>query len=78
MFSSNYALYGQMADRVVQSIGSLVPDVEVYSIDESFLNLGGFPEREVEPLARALRERVYRWVAFRRAWASGPRRRWRR
>jgi DNA polymerase V len=42
----------------------MVPTIENYSIDESFLNLGEFAEREVEPLARALRERVHRWVGI--------------
>ena len=43
---------------------SMVPTIENYSIDESFLNLGEFREREVEPLARELRERVQRWVGI--------------
>ncbi len=43
---------------------SMVPTVETYSIDESFLNLGEFNSREVEPLARAMRERVHRWVGI--------------
>lgn len=41
-----------------------MPTVETYSIDESFLNLGEFDGREVEALARALRERVLRWVGI--------------
>ena len=42
----------------------MVPTVENYSIDESFLNLGEFNSREVEPLARELRARVKRWVGI--------------
>ncbi len=42
----------------------MVPTIETYSIDESFLNLGEFGEREVEPLARELRDRVHRWVGI--------------
>ncbi len=42
----------------------MVPTIEMYSIDESFLNLGKFREREVEGLARELRERVQRWVGI--------------
>ena len=42
----------------------MVPTVEAYSIDESFLNLGEFNSREVEGLARELRERVLRWVGI--------------
>ena len=42
----------------------MIPTVETYSIDESFLNLGEFNSREVEPLARELRDRVHRWVGI--------------
>jgi DNA polymerase V len=62
VFSSNYALYGSLGAKVSASLLSMVPTIENYSIDESFLNLGEFREREVEPLARELRERVQRWV----------------
>jgi DNA polymerase V len=64
VFSSNYALYGELSRRVSDTLSSMVPTIENYSIDESFLNLGEFAEREVEPLARALRERVHRWVGI--------------
>lgn len=57
VFSSNYALYGDLSRRVGDTLGSMVPTIETYSIDESFLNLGEFNSREVEPLARELRER---------------------
>ena len=58
VFSSNYALYGDLSRRVGDTLSTMVPTVESYSIDESFLNLGEFNEREVETLARELRERV--------------------
>ena len=64
VFSSNYALDGDLSRRVGDSLHSMVPTVETYSIDESFLNLGEFNSREVEPLARALRERVHRWGGY--------------
>jgi DNA polymerase V len=64
VFSSNYALYGDLSRRVGDTLSSMVPIVETYSIDESFLNLGEFNGREVEPLARELRERVLRWVGI--------------
>ncbi|MBI6854905.1 translesion error-prone DNA polymerase V subunit UmuC [Pseudomonas cichorii] len=41
VFSSNYALYGDMSERVMTIIESLVPSVEVYSIDEAFADLTG-------------------------------------
>ncbi len=64
VFSSNYALYGSLSAKVSAVLLSMVPTIENYSIDESFLNLGEFREREVEPLARELRERVHRWVGI--------------
>lgn len=41
VFSSNYALYGDMSRRVMKTLAGLVKDLEVYSIDESFLDLTG-------------------------------------
>ena len=64
VFSSNYSLYGSLSQKVTSTLLSMVPTIETYSIDESFLNLGEFREREVEPLARELRERVQRWVGI--------------
>ncbi len=64
VFSSNYALYGSFSAKVLSVLLFMVPAIENYSIDESFLNLGEFREREVEPLARELRERVQRWVGI--------------
>ena len=59
-----FHINGDVSRRVGDVLGTMVPTVENYSIDESFLNLGEFGEREVEPLARELRERVHRWVGI--------------
>jgi DNA polymerase V len=42
VFSSNYALYADMSSRVMKTLSRFTPDIEVYSIDEAFLNLAGF------------------------------------
>lgn len=42
LFSSNYALYGDMSHRVMSILGSFTPNIEVYSIDEAFLSFDGF------------------------------------
>jgi DNA polymerase V len=42
VYSSNYALYGDISSRVMATLESLAPQIEVYSIDEAFLNLSGF------------------------------------
>jgi DNA polymerase V len=39
VFSSNYVLYGDMSDRVMKTLVSLIPRIEIYSIDEAFLHL---------------------------------------
>lgn len=56
VFSSNYALYGDMSERVMTVIERLVPAVEVYSIDESFVDLTGVSD--VEALGRRIRAQV--------------------
>lgn len=44
-FSSNYALYADMSNRVVDVLSQFTPHLEAYSIDESFLDLSGFAAR---------------------------------
>ena len=43
VFSSNYALYADMSQRVMATLESLCPNVEIYSIDEAFLYLADYP-----------------------------------
>lgn len=57
-FSSNYALYGDMSERVMTLIESMVPAVEVYSIDEAFADLTGIGD--LDGLGRHIRSRVLR------------------
>ena len=42
VFSSNYTLYGDMSQRVMNTLGEFTPNIEIYSIDEAFLDLSGF------------------------------------
>ncbi len=42
VYSSNYALYGDISSRVMATLESMAPQIEIYSIDEAFLNLTGF------------------------------------
>jgi DNA polymerase V len=57
-FSSNYALYGDMSERVMTLIESMVPAVEVYSIDEAFADLTGISD--LDALGRRIRSQVLR------------------
>lgn len=58
VMSSNYTLYGDMSARMLEVLQELCPQVESYSIDESFLDLTGF--RDLTALARDIREAVRR------------------
>ena len=58
VFSSNYALYGDMSRRVMETLGTFTPEIELYSIDEAFLNLAGFERRGLTDYARLIRATV--------------------
>lgn len=64
VFSSNYALYGDLSSRVMRTLSTLAPEVEVYSIDEAFLPLRGPLAADPVAVGRALRERVTRWTGI--------------
>ena len=61
IFSSNYTLYGDMSARVMSILRDAVPAIEVYSIDESFLEL---PPAFDEEAARALRAKILKWTGI--------------
>jgi DNA polymerase V len=61
VFSSNYALYADMSNRVMTTLEQMAPSVEVYSIDEAFLDLAGVRNcRVLEDFGREVRERIKR------------------
>ena len=60
VFSSNYTLYGDISRRVVEVYEDFTPNVEIYSIDECFLDFGGFKDRDKH--ARAMRHEVLRRI----------------
>lgn len=61
VFSSNYALYADFSNRVMTTLEQMVPSVEVYSIDEAFLDLTGLRNcRVLEDFGREIRERIKR------------------
>lgn len=60
LLSSNYALYGDMSRRVNAILAEFSPDVEIYSIDESFVGFAGFEPAGVEARCHRLRETVRR------------------
>ncbi len=62
--SSNYALYGDMSRRVMNILLRFSPEMEVYSIDEAFLNVSGLNWSKRRSLARELMDTVYRWTGI--------------
>ena len=52
VFSSNYSLYGDISRRVMKTLKHFAPEMEIYSIDEAFLNLTIVPDEEVLQLGK--------------------------
>ena len=58
VFSTNFALYGDFSNRVMSILADFIPDIEIYSIDEAFLNLKGF--KYVNNLCLSIRYKIYK------------------
>lgn len=71
-FSSNYALYADMSNRVVDVLSAFTPELEVYSIDESFLDLTSFRHLDLVTYAQQIRQRIARWVGLPVCVGIGP------
>jgi DNA polymerase V len=63
IFSSNYALYGDMSGRVMNLLHNFTPEIEVYSIDEAFLSLEP-RKKSLENLGHSIREKIYKWTGI--------------
>ncbi|MBI5370479.1 MAG: Y-family DNA polymerase [Sphingobacteriales bacterium] len=66
VFSSNYNLYGDLSMRVMDTLRELVgkDQVEVYSVDEAFLDLGMIPDGELQQAAVQIKETVEQWTGI--------------
>ena len=62
VLSSNYELYGDMSRRVTSVLREFAPQLEIYSIDESFLHLGGIEDPTA--MAKELNRRVRQWTGI--------------
>ncbi len=76
VYSSNYALYGDMSARVNAVYRDFSPRIEIYSIDESFLDISDVREKDRESLARDMRETVRAWTGIPTCVGIGSPRRW--
>ncbi len=64
VFSSNYSLYGDLSRRVMRTLKRFNSDIEVYSIDEAFIDLSNFPDNEVEKVVQEIRATVLQWTGI--------------
>ncbi|MBX7150730.1 Y-family DNA polymerase [bacterium] len=58
VFSSNYALYGDMSQRVMRVLSQFTPSIELYSIDEAFLDFSGFDHKNLTDYGQTIRRCV--------------------
>ena len=64
VYSSNYALYGDISRRVMKVLKTFSPKVEIYSIDEAFIDLSFIDEKGAEDYGREIRSRVLKWTGI--------------
>ena len=63
-FSSNFALYGDMSQRMMRIFKDFTPDIEVYSIDEAFLDFSGFKNMDLKQTGIELRKKVLKYIGI--------------
>ncbi len=64
VYSSNYALYGDMSRRVMATLSRFAPDMEIYSIDEAFLDLSRFRHHDLAAYGRGIQAAVRQWTGI--------------
>jgi DNA polymerase V len=64
VFSSNYSLYGDLSRRVMRTLKRFNTEIEVYSIDEAFIDLSNFPDQDIEKVGKEIRETVLKWTGI--------------
>ena len=64
VFSSNYSLYGDLSRRVMRTLKRFNSEIEIYSIDEAFLDLTNFPDNEIEDVGKEIRNVVLQWTGI--------------
>jgi len=64
IFSSNYSLYGDLSRRVMKVLKGFSDKIEIYSIDEAFIDLSHIKDENIEDHGRKIRERVLKWTGI--------------
>ncbi len=63
-FSANFELYGDISRRITDVLATITPHLEVYSIDESFLDLSELHITDYEAWGRAVRQNILDWIGI--------------
>ena len=64
VYSSNYILYGDLSARIMSILKESLPGIEVYSIDEAFLDMRGIPLKELQPLGLELCRKIFKYTGI--------------
>ncbi len=64
VFSSNYALYGDLSSRVMKILEGFTPNIEVYSIDEAFMNFDGIKIEDFHDYGSQIKCRIMKWLSI--------------
>ena len=64
VFSSNYSLYGDLSRRVMRTLKRFNSDMEIYSIDEAFLDFSNYHDDEVQDVGKEIRSIVLQWTGI--------------
>jgi DNA polymerase V len=64
VFSTNFPLYGDISNRVMSILSSYTPSIEIYSIDEAFLEFKGFNNYDLERYGKDIRKKILKWIGI--------------
>ena len=64
IFSSNYSLYGDISRRVMKTLKQFAPQIEIYSIDEAFLNLSSIKDEDLIEHGNKIRRTILKWTGI--------------
>jgi len=64
VFSSNYTLYADMSNRVMECLKQFASDIEIYSIDEAFLSLDNIYIKDFQKYGLLIKNKIYKWTGI--------------
>jgi len=64
VFSSNFSLYGDFSNRVMNILEEFTKDLEIYSIDEAFMDFSNIPKSDIENHAQNIRKTIFKWTGI--------------